>query len=88
MENKMFPTQLRTLRNIRVRYISCGEEFSTFLTLDGGLFTCGAGMFGQLGHGSNSNEILPRQVCQHFVIVFIDFLKSFAGVISKIFLDS
>lgn len=57
-----YPTQLRTLRNIRVRYIACGEEFSTFLTLDGGVFTCGAGMFGQLGHGTNTNEILPRQV--------------------------
>lgn len=28
------------------------------------MFTCGAGMYGQLGHGSNSNEILPRQVME------------------------
>ncbi|XP_074030404.1 HECT and RLD domain containing E3 ubiquitin ligase 4 isoform X3 [Leptinotarsa decemlineata] len=63
-DNKVFPTQLRTLRAIRVRYISCGEEFSIFLTLDGGVFTCGAGMFGQLGHGTNFNEILPRQVIE------------------------
>lgn len=63
-DNKMYPTQLRTLRNIRVRFISCGEEFSMFLTLDGGVLTCGAGMFGQLGHGSNLNEILPRQVVE------------------------
>lgn len=61
---KKYPTQLRTLRNSRVRYISCGVDFSTFLTLDGGVFTCGSGTYGQLGHGSNGNEILPRQVLE------------------------
>lgn len=28
------------------------------------MFTCGAGMYGQLGHGNNTNEILPRQVME------------------------
>ncbi|XP_049820942.1 probable E3 ubiquitin-protein ligase HERC4 isoform X2 [Aethina tumida] len=64
VDNKKFPQQLRTLRNLRVKYISCGEEFSMFLTSDGGVFTCGAGMYGQLGHGTSSNEILPRQVVE------------------------
>ncbi|KAJ8938616.1 hypothetical protein NQ314_011425 [Rhamnusium bicolor] len=57
-DNKMYPTQLRTLRNIRVRSIACGEEFSTFLTLDGGVFTCGAGMFGQLGHEAGCTALV------------------------------
>lgn len=62
MTSRPYPTQLRTLRNSRVRFIACGYEFSAFLTVDGGVFTCGAGMYGQLGHGVNSDEILPRQV--------------------------
>ncbi|XP_033210790.1 probable E3 ubiquitin-protein ligase HERC4 isoform X2 [Belonocnema kinseyi] len=61
---RFLPTQLRTLRNSRVRYMACGEEFSVFLTMDGGVFTCGNGMYGQLGHGTYSNEILPRQVVE------------------------
>lgn len=28
------------------------------------MFSCGAGMYGQLGHGNNSNEILPRQIME------------------------
>lgn len=53
---------MKTLRNVKVKYIACGEDFSVFLTLDGGVFTCGSGRYGQLGHGSTSDEILPRMV--------------------------
>ncbi|KAJ9585786.1 hypothetical protein L9F63_002423 [Diploptera punctata] len=62
--DKIFPCQLKTLRTIKVKYVSCGEEFSVFLTKDGGVFTCGAGMYGQLGHGSISNELLPRKIVE------------------------
>ncbi|XP_011296686.1 probable E3 ubiquitin-protein ligase HERC4 isoform X3 [Fopius arisanus] len=62
--NLHYPHQLRTLRSTRIRYVSCGEDFTAFLTIDGGVFTCGAGMYGQLGHGTNSNEVLPRKIME------------------------
>lgn len=62
--SRQFPTQLKTLRSIGVRYIAAGDDFSVFLTRDGGVFTCGLGTFGQLGHGNFSNEILPRMVME------------------------
>lgn len=59
----MYPCNLKTLKNVKVSYISCGEDYSVFLTKDGGVFTCGYGSYGQLGHGNTANEILPRKVC-------------------------
>lgn len=40
------------------------ETYCLRLFQDGGVFTCGAGMYGQLGHGNGMNEILPRQVME------------------------
>ncbi|KAG8232703.1 hypothetical protein J437_LFUL014721 [Ladona fulva] len=31
---------------------------------DGGVFSCGLGSYGQLGHNSKSNEVLPRKVME------------------------
>ncbi|XP_017023158.1 probable E3 ubiquitin-protein ligase HERC4 isoform X2 [Drosophila kikkawai] len=63
-ENRAYPTQLKTLRTLGVRFVACGDEFSVFLTNEGGVFTCGAGAYGQLGHGFGSNEMLPRMVME------------------------
>ncbi|GBP76333.1 Probable E3 ubiquitin-protein ligase HERC3 [Eumeta japonica] len=48
----------------QVCYITCGEDFSVFLTLDGGVFTCGAGENGRTGHGSTRDEIVPRKIME------------------------
>lgn len=89
LTSRPYPTQLRTLRNSRVRFIACGFEFSAFLTMDGGVFTCGAGMYGQLGHGVNSDEILPRQVLSKSVsaaskISSLQILELMGSIITQI----
>lgn len=63
-DDKCQPTQLSTLRSLGVRYITAGSEHTAFLTQDGGLFSVGNGAYGQLGHGSLSNEVLPRKILE------------------------
>ncbi|CAH2254500.1 jg25682 [Pararge aegeria aegeria] len=63
-ENRCYPTHLKTLRNVKVCHITCGEDFTAFLTLDGGVFTCGAGEYGQTGHGNTKDELVPRKVLE------------------------
>lgn len=60
--DRTFPTQLKTLRNSGVRYIAAGQDFSVFLTHQGGVLTCGAGTHGQLGNGNKNNAVLPQMV--------------------------
>ncbi|CAG7668726.1 unnamed protein product [Allacma fusca] len=67
--DKCQPTQLATLRSLGVRYITAGSDHSAFLTHDGGVFTCGSSMYGQLGHGSLSNEVYPRKILEFGSVV-------------------
>lgn len=64
VQNQAVAVQLSTLRNRGVRYIACGDDFSVFLTLDGNVYTCGSGTYGQLGHGTMQTDMLPRAVLE------------------------
>jgi E3 ubiquitin-protein ligase HERC4 len=61
-DNRIHPYNLKFLNSLRACYVTCGENFSAVLTLDGGVFTFGAGAYGQLGHNGTSHEYLPRKV--------------------------
>ena len=62
IENRLYPMNLKFLNSLKACYVACGEDFTAVLTLDGGVFTFGAGMYGQLGHNGTSHEYLPRKV--------------------------
>ncbi|XP_033239286.1 probable E3 ubiquitin-protein ligase HERC4 isoform X1 [Drosophila pseudoobscura] len=63
-QSRAYPSQLKTMRTLGVRFVPCGDEYSVFLTNEGGVFTCGAGNYGQLGHGVSYNEMIPRMVME------------------------
>ncbi|KAL4716608.1 hypothetical protein ACJJTC_008243, partial [Scirpophaga incertulas] len=63
-ENRCYPSHLKSLRDLKVCHVACGEDFTAFLTLDGGVFTCGEGQYGQTGHGSIRDELTPRKVLE------------------------
>ena len=44
--------------------MACGAEHTVCLTEDGGVFSFGSGQYGQLGHGSKSDEQNPRQIIE------------------------
>ncbi|OCT70081.1 probable E3 ubiquitin-protein ligase HERC4 isoform X2 [Xenopus laevis] len=56
------PALLKSLRSQKIIYICCGEDHTAALTKEGGVFTFGAGGYGQLGHNSASHEVNPRKV--------------------------
>ncbi|KAG8014710.1 putative E3 ubiquitin-protein ligase HERC3 [Nibea albiflora] len=62
--DRAVPCHIKFLRSQKVVHISCGDEHTAALTKDGGLFTFGDGSWGQLGHGSTNNELLPRRVLE------------------------
>ncbi|XP_034631367.1 probable E3 ubiquitin-protein ligase HERC4 isoform X1 [Trachemys scripta elegans] len=60
--DRYVPNLLKSLRSQKIIHICCGEDHTAALTKEGGVFTFGAGGYGQLGHNSTSHEINPRKV--------------------------
>ncbi|KAH3862509.1 probable E3 ubiquitin-protein ligase HERC4 [Dreissena polymorpha] len=61
-QDRPHPATCKILRTQKVTYVTCGEDHTACLTLDGGLFMFGAGTYGQLGHGTKTHDTVPKKV--------------------------
>ena len=72
---KMQPSEVKALSGVkRVAVVSCCADHTAVCTVDGCVFTWGAGAFGQLGHGDTGSKLIPCQVlgellCRHVVTI-------------------
>ena len=56
------PKRVDALVGKRVVHVACGSHHTAVVTSDGDLFAFGDGDFGQLGHGGEDSEWVPRLV--------------------------
>ncbi|CAF0990014.1 unnamed protein product [Adineta ricciae] len=63
-DSRVWPTNIKALQQQKVTYGSCGEKHSVVVTLEGGVFSFGSGVQGQLGHNSTNDELLPRKISE------------------------
>ena len=61
-ENVAIPTYVAALEGVRIVHISAGCEQSAAIGEDGTLYSWGHGDGGRLGHGDNSQSMLPTRV--------------------------
>ncbi|KAM4734623.1 putative E3 ubiquitin-protein ligase HERC3 [Anableps anableps] len=63
-EDRNTPASVNYLNMKKAVHISCGQEHTVVLTMDGAVFTFGSGRYGQLGHNSFQDELRPRLVAE------------------------
>jgi len=56
------PKKVEAVAGQRVVAVSAGSSYSLTLTADGALWSWGDGGWGQLGHGDEQNQLLPKKV--------------------------
>eukprot|EP00947_MAST-08B_sp_MAST-8B-sp1_P002028 g2028.t1 len=61
-ENQDVPKLIEALSGTRVCAVSAGKEHSLFLTEDGEVYSCGYGDRGQLGHGNEEDQDVPKLI--------------------------
>uniref|UniRef100_A0A8C5MMK1 HECT domain-containing protein n=1 Tax=Leptobrachium leishanense TaxID=445787 RepID=A0A8C5MMK1_9ANUR len=59
------PYAVRSLRNLGVAYISCGDEHTAVLTKEGNVYTFGDDTYGQLGQRSRNTTSVPQIIDEY-----------------------
>ena len=60
-EEQLLPKRVEALQE-RVCSVAAGQHYSLAITQSGALYSWGFGGNGQLGHGDDGHQLLPRQV--------------------------
>ena len=60
--NERIPRMVKGLVGVKVVEVAAGAEHTVICTAEGCVWTFGRGEYGQLGHGGNANEMVPRMV--------------------------
>jgi len=60
--NEMVPRIVERLIGVRVAQVAAGAGHTVICTAEGRVWTFGYGEYGQLGHGGNATEMVPRMV--------------------------
>jgi alpha-tubulin suppressor-like RCC1 family protein len=60
--SQCIPMPIESLKGIRMVGTSAGHRHSLFLDAHGGLYSCGAGIAGCLGHGDTASQMYPVKI--------------------------
>ena len=62
LQDQLLPKKVEAFAEQRVVAASAGEYHSLAITMDGSVWSWGIGASGQLGHGDQQNQLLPKKV--------------------------
>eukprot|EP01083_Nonionella_stella_P076951 209890_1 len=60
--NQFLPKTIAALKTKHIMDISAGHDFNLCVTRDGELYSWGIGSSGQLGHGDEAKQVIPKRV--------------------------
>lgn len=61
---RVWPSNVKALQQQKATYAACGEKHSVVVTVEGGVFSFGSSVHGQLGHNSLNDELLPKKISE------------------------